>query len=89
MVLTMALSRPSLNPSAVTPLYEQAAEHIAAAIASGDLQPGDKLPAERDLAEDWGIGYLTVRHAIAVLRDRGLIVSRVGKGTYVKAPAGG
>lgn len=83
MVLTMALSRPELNPSSVTPLYEQAADHIAAAIASGDLAPGDKLPAERDLAEDWGIGYLTVRHAIAVLRDRGLVVSRVGKGTFV------
>jgi GntR family transcriptional regulator len=83
MFATMALSRPELNPSSVVPLYEQAADHIAAAIASGDLTPGDKLPAERDLAEDWGIGYLTVRHAIAVLRERGLVVSRVGKGTFV------
>lgn len=83
MVLSMALSRPQLNPSSVLPLYEQAAGHIAAAIASGDLQPGDKLPAERDLAEDWGIGYMTVRHAVAVLRGRGLLVSRVGKGTFV------
>lgn len=84
MVLTMALSRPRLNPSSAVPLYEQAAEHIAAAIAGGDLAAGDKLPAERDLAEDWGIGYLTVRHAIAVLRDRGLLISRVGKGTFVR-----
>jgi len=89
MVLTMALSRPELNPSSVTPLYEQAADWIAAAIAAGDLAPGDKLPAERDLAEDWGIGYMTVRHAIAVLRERGLVASRVGKGTFVTAQAGG
>lgn len=82
----MALERPALNPNSATPLYEQAADHLAAAIAAGQLKPGQKLPAERGLAEDWGIGYLTVRRAMRELRERGLVVSRVGKGTFVAAP---
>jgi DNA-binding GntR family transcriptional regulator len=83
MVLLMALNRPALNASSATPLYEQVASHIATAIGEGVLLPGDRLPAERDLADDWEIGYQTVRHAMAVLRERGLIVSRIGKGTFV------
>jgi len=79
----MALGRPAFNATSATPLYEQAADYIAAAIASGELEPDQKLPAERDLAEQWGIGYLTVRRAMQELRERGLVVSRVGKGTFV------
>jgi DNA-binding GntR family transcriptional regulator len=56
---------------------------VAARIERGELKPGQKLPAERDLAEEWGIGYQTVRRAMRELRERGLIVSRVGKGTFV------
>ncbi len=65
------------------PLYEQAADYVAAQIAAGQLAPGQKLPAERDLADQWGIGYQTVRRAMRELRDRGLVVSRVGKGTFI------
>jgi GntR family transcriptional regulator len=79
----MASDRPVFDHASVTPLYEQAAGWIAARIASGELPPGRKLPAERDLAEEWGIGYQTVRRAMRELRDRGLVVSRVGKGTFV------
>jgi len=50
---------------------------------SGNLAPGQKLPAERDLADEWGIGYQTVRRAMRELRERGLVVSRVGKGTFI------
>jgi GntR family transcriptional regulator len=74
---------PHFNPDSVTPLYEQAANYVAARIERGELKPGQKLPAERDLAEEWGIGYQTVRRAMRELRERGLIVSRVGKGTFV------
>ena len=88
MVGSMALTRPSLALSSHVPIYQQAADHIAASIARGDLRPGDKLPAERDLAEDWGIAIGTVRSAMANLRERGLIVSTLGKGTFVaSAPA--
>ena len=36
----------------------------------------------RDLADEWGVAYQTVRRAMRELRERGLVVSRVGKGTF-------
>lgn len=86
MLLAMPLTKPDINPSAARAIYEQAADHIAAAIESGELAPGEKLPPERDLAYDWGIGYGTLRRAYEVLRERGLIESRQGKGTFVAGP---
>jgi DNA-binding GntR family transcriptional regulator len=83
MLLAMPLERPALNPDSVMPLYEQAADWIAAHIDDGRLAAGEKLPSERYLADDWEIGYQTIRHAIEVLRERGLVVSRQGKGTFV------
>jgi GntR family transcriptional regulator len=80
---TISIMALQFNPDSVTPLYEQAATYVAAQIERGELKPGQKLPAERDLAEEWGIGYQTVRRAMRELRERGLIVSRVGKGTFV------
>jgi len=55
---------PPFDPNSAVPLYEQAADYVAALVASGGLQPGQKLAAERDLAEQWGIGYQTVRRAM-------------------------
>jgi len=74
---------PPFDPLSVTPLYEQAADYVAEQIDRGELKHGQKLPAERDLADEWGIGYQTVRRAMRVLRERGLVMSRVGKGTFV------
>jgi DNA-binding GntR family transcriptional regulator len=65
--------------------YMRVAEDIAARIASGELRPGTRLLAERDLAERYGVAYGTVRRAVAVLRDRGLIESIHGRGTFVRA----
>lgn len=79
----VCLMAPQFDPASVTPLYEQAADYVAGQIERGDLRPGQKLPAERDLADEWGIAYQTVRRAMRELRERGLVVSRVGKGTFV------
>lgn len=76
-------SRPELNPSAAKPLYEQIADWVAGEISAGRLVPGQKFPDSRDLAEEWEVGYLTVRRAMRELAERGLVVSRVGKGTFV------
>ena len=48
------------------------------------LAHGQKLPSERNLADQWQIGHQTVRRAMRELRERGLIVSVVGKGTFVR-----
>jgi GntR family transcriptional regulator len=68
------------------PVYLQVADIIASRIGSGELAPGAKLPAERDMAAQFGVAYDTIRRATAVLRDRGLILTVVGKGTYVAEP---
>jgi GntR family transcriptional regulator len=76
---------PPWEPSPTKHKYVQLADHLAARIAAGEWQPGSRLPPERDLATEYGVGYNTLRQAISVLRDRGLIVSKQGGngGTYV------
>lgn len=74
---------PYFEASSPVPLYMQAADFIAARIESGELARGARLPAERDLAEEWGVAYQTVRRTMRELRSRALIVSVVGKGTFV------
>jgi DNA-binding GntR family transcriptional regulator len=69
-----------------TPVYVQVADFIAARISSGELPPDSRLTAERELATELGVAYDTVRRATALLRDRGLIVTVQGRGTFVTAP---
>jgi GntR family transcriptional regulator len=74
---------PLIDPDAPKLIYEQVADHIAARIASGELGPGAKLPAERDMAVEYHVAYDTIRRATALLRERGLIITIVGRGTFV------
>ncbi|WP_236794386.1 GntR family transcriptional regulator [Amycolatopsis sp. GM8] len=64
-------------------IYIQVANHLAARIAAGDLPPGARLLAERDLAADYSVSVLTARRAVAELRDRGLVETVPVKGTFV------
>jgi GntR family transcriptional regulator len=41
-----------------------------------------RLPAERDLASEYGVAYQTVRRSMTVLRDREIVVTRLGRGTF-------
>jgi GntR family transcriptional regulator len=66
--------------------YLRVADDIAGRIASGELAPGTRLRAERELADHFGVSYGTVRHAMAVLRERGLIETVHGRGTFVRRP---
>ena len=52
-------------------------------ILEGVLRPGDKLPAERDLASEFGVSRPTLREALALLETSGLLSARQGGGTYV------
>jgi GntR family transcriptional regulator len=62
----------------------QVADYVEAQITSGDLKAGQKFPDMRELAGDWGVAYQTVRRAMRALRERGLVLSRVGKGTFMQ-----
>jgi DNA-binding GntR family transcriptional regulator len=64
-------------------IYVRVAEDIAARIASGELEAGARLLAERDLADHFGVSYGTVRRAMEVLRERGLITTIHGRGTFI------
>jgi DNA-binding transcriptional MocR family regulator len=54
------------------------------AIESGELEPGEKLPPTRDLAEIAGVNHLTAARAYRRLSDLGLVTGRVGSGTFVR-----
>jgi GntR family transcriptional regulator len=83
----MTFRKPEINHSSVVPIYEQLEAAIAEQIDSGVLEPGEKLPGDYDLAGELGIGYQTVRKVMLNLVARGLIVRRVGKGTFVATQA--
>lgn len=63
--------------------YVQVADDIARRIEAGEIPR--KLPSERALADEYGVAYVTVRHAMQILRDKKLIVTIHGRGTFVSA----
>jgi GntR family transcriptional regulator len=67
--------------------YQQIADQLRAQISSGSLAPGDRLPSEPDLTASYGSSRNTVRLAIALLTNQGLVESRQGLGTFVHEPA--
>jgi GntR family transcriptional repressor for pyruvate dehydrogenase complex len=64
-------------------LYEQIVAQIEERILNGELRPGDKLPAERELAEQFGVSRTAIREAMKALMQSGLVVIQPGRGTYV------
>ncbi len=67
-------------------MYAQLADQFRFMIESGKLHPGDRFPAELDLAKKYGIGRITVRSAINELVQEGLLIRIQGKGTFVAEP---
>ena len=66
------------------PKYQQVAAAIRTQILRGELRPGDEVPSERVLAEEWGISRPTATRALASLRVEGLVEARQGSGTFVR-----
>lgn len=62
------------------------AEELVRMIQSGDLQEGDRLPAERDLMQRYGVSRSAVREAIVALANRGLVLTRLGHRPIVRKP---
>jgi DNA-binding GntR family transcriptional regulator len=73
-----------VDPLDPTPLYVQVADAVAARIKAGELKPGQPIPSEKTLQQDYGVARGTVRQAVAVLRDRGLVITVPQRGTFVK-----
>lgn len=71
------------NPLSATPLYQQLADLLAGQIERGELRPGQPLPSELHLQQTYDVSRGTVRSAMRVLRERGLVVTVQARGTYV------
>jgi GntR family transcriptional repressor for pyruvate dehydrogenase complex len=63
------------------------ADQIESLILDGQLNPGDKLPPERELATQYGVSRTAVREAMKLLEERGLLQSRNGVGGFVTMPS--
>lgn len=77
----------TLKPIEATSVHLIAASQIAEAINRGEWNPGDKLPAERELAEILGISRSSLRQALTALEAVGVIRKRAGVGSFVQDKA--
>jgi GntR family transcriptional repressor for pyruvate dehydrogenase complex len=64
-------------------LYEQIVQQVEESIVKGSLKPGDQLPPDRELAEEFGVSRTAVREAVKALREKGLVEAYPGRGTFI------
>ncbi|WP_326646010.1 GntR family transcriptional regulator [Streptosporangium sp. NBC_01755] len=72
-----------INPEADRPVYKQLADLVRSQIARGALEPGQRVPAEKDYVDRYGISRDSVRRAMATLRSEGLIIT-TARGSRVR-----
>ena len=84
MVMIMSLEDRSarIRRDSAVSVTAQVARDLEAEIDSGALPPDTRLPSEAELAEQYGVARITVRSAIAVLRDAGKVVTVHGRGSF-------
>ena len=74
----------TIDPFSGTPRYLQLAAILRGRIESGDLAPGDRLPSQVTLVQEYGVARMTAGKALQTLVDEGLAVMVPGMGTYVR-----
>ncbi len=82
----MSRPLPNVEPIRREPLAAEVARRLVDYLLSGGIEPGGRMPSERQLAEAFGVGRSAVREAIAALTLIGLVEVRHGDGTYLKRP---
>jgi GntR family transcriptional regulator len=75
-----------LDKNSFVPLYFQIQARLLKQIRSGQLKPGDSVPAEEDLCRFYGVSRMTARQALQALKHEGLVRSEKGRGTFVIQP---
>lgn len=73
-----------LSPLKKSRLYEEIVRQLQELIRNGTLKPGDKLPPERELAQELNVSRTAIREALRSLESMGFIESRVGNGTFIR-----
>lgn len=76
----------TLDHDGATPLYEQLRNQIVLGIATGELEPQERLPTVRQLADELGMNMMTVNKAYALLKQEGYIVIDRRHGAKVSPP---
>jgi len=74
---------PNYSPIQTGRLYEQIVAQIEERVVRGELKLGDQLPAERELAAQFGVSRTAVREAVKALRQKGLVEIAPGRGTFI------
>jgi GntR family transcriptional regulator len=74
-----------IDPTADRAVFRQLADLLRDQIQSGALGPGDPLPSELRLAQEYGLSRTSVRQAIAILRSEGLVNVERPRGTFVRS----
>jgi DNA-binding transcriptional MocR family regulator len=91
---TVTTTKGSPNPAAAWlrrfealdgPAYRRIAQALENAAAEGELQAGDQIPAQREVARRLGVDLTTVTRAYALARERGLIEGTTGRGTFIRS----
>lgn len=77
-----------IDRDAARPLYLQIADVLRRRIANGELPPDRPLPGEHALCTEFGVARGTIRSAVNVLREAGLVVRVSGRGTFVSPTLG-
>jgi DNA-binding transcriptional MocR family regulator len=83
--MSYILDLSDINRGGEESITAQIAQRIRAAIDSGDLAPGDKLPSTRALAEHAGVNHLTAVRVYRRLAEEGYVTAGVGRGTFVRS----
>lgn len=82
-MLDSSTDKPVYRTVKTSRLYEQIVQQVEDSILKGQLKPGDQLPAERDLAQRFGVSRTAVREAVKILSEKGLVEAYSGRGTFV------
>jgi GntR family transcriptional regulator len=74
----------TVDSDSATPLYVQVATLLRARIKSGELV--SRLPSLRTITQEYGVSHITAEKAVQLLREDGLVVTVIGRGTFVARP---
>lgn len=70
------------------PLYRQVAAELERRIVTGEIPPGRRVPSATEICDEFSVSRRTANEALAVLKERGLVRSVVGRGTFAVEPSG-
>jgi DNA-binding GntR family transcriptional regulator len=74
----------TIDRNSYVPAYMQLVNSLRGSVTEGLLHPGDQLPSEPQLCKHYEVSPMTVRRAINILIDQGVVTAEQGRGTFVK-----